>query len=266
MLMTRRPYLPSFARLVLLASLAAAGCGLHFSPGIEAKADWTKRYTLAVGGTLEIRNSNGRIEVRTTDGDAVEVVATRVARGRDEAAAKAAVEKIEIKENARPDRIELDSSGGGGLNIDFGRSQRVDYVVRMPRRANLTLKIANGEVDIDGVTGAVDVTSTNGEIRAVGLAGKTKVETTNGQVTLDVARLGEDGLSCHTTNGAINLTVPKNLPADLSARVTNGGIDTSNLEFVVKEQSHKRLDATIAGGGPQIKLEATNGAIEIRGK
>jgi hypothetical protein len=92
------------------------------------------------------------------------------------------------------------------------------------------------------------------------------VETTNGQVTLDVAKLGEDGLSCHTTNGVINVTLPRNLAADLSARVTNGAIDTSNLELVVKEQSRRRLDAAVAGGGPPIKLETTNGAIEIRGR
>jgi DUF4097 and DUF4098 domain-containing protein YvlB len=264
--MPSRPKARSLVRLLLIATLGAAGCGLHFSPGIEAKADWTRRYTLAVGGTVEIQNTNGRVEVRTTDGDAVEVVATRVARGSDEAEAKQAVEKIEIREKVSDDRVVLDSTGGAGLAAAFARSQRVDYVVRMPRRANLTLKTTNGEVDVEGVAGAVDVTTTNGQIRLMGLAGKTRVETGNGQVTLDVARLGEDGLTCHTTNGVINLTVPRNLPADLSARVTNGAIETGNLELVVKEQSRKRLDAALAGGGPEIKLETTNGAIEIRGK
>ena len=250
--------------LMCWSMLVSVGCGLHFTPGIEAKEDWTRRYTLKSGGSLEIRNTNGRIKVRPGDGDAVEIVATRVARGDDEAAAKRALDGIQIRETASPTSILLDSTFGeafGGV-----REQRqVHYVVTLPRRANLTLKATNGDIDLDGVTGTIAVESTNGRIKASGVENQTKVETGNGEVVIDVAKLG-GAVTCDTTNGRISVTIPRDAKAELSARVTNGAISHSNLELAVKETSRRRLDASIGGGGPEIKLETTNGAIEIRGR
>jgi hypothetical protein len=38
------------------------------------------------------------------------------------------------------------------------------------------------------------------------------------------------------------------------------------LTVAVAEQSRRRLDGTLGGGGPLIRLETTNGAVQIRGK
>jgi hypothetical protein len=60
--------------------------------------------------------------------------------------------------------------------------------------------------------------------------------------------------------------MPKTQKARLSVRVTNGGIDTDNLTLETSEQSRKRLTATVNGGGPEVRLETTNGGVSIRGK
>jgi DUF4097 and DUF4098 domain-containing protein YvlB len=260
----RRTRFATVALSIILSALFSAGCGLHFTPDVEARAEWTRRYTLTSGGTLEIRNTNGKIQVRPSDGNVVEVVATRIAKARDEAAAKELLTRVEIKESAAADRILLDSRGASGH--EFGGSRQVDYVVRMPASASLTVATTNGDVDVEGVGGVFTATATNGRVRASGLQDSAKVETTNGEVTLELVKLGSGGVTCETTNGVIDVSIPRNAKADLSARVTNGDIDFTNLDLAVKEKSRRRFDASIGGGGPAIRLEATNGAISVRGK
>jgi hypothetical protein len=252
-----------FVPVALTILFAAAGCGVHFTPNVEARAEWARRYTLSRAGTLEIRNTNGTIHVRPSDGDAVEVAATRIAKARDDAAAKELLTKIEIKETASPDRIVLDSASSGR---DMGGMRQVDYIVKMPASASLTLVTTNGEIDVEGVAGAFTASATNGRIKAAGLQNTTKVETSNGEITLDVAQLGSGGVTCETTNGTIDLSIPRTTRADLSARVTNGDIDFGNLDLAVKEKSRRRFDASVGGGGPEIKLETTNGTIRVRGR
>ena len=126
-----RPYHPGICRTSLLAltrgsahrpaRCAAAVVSPHgrrwrraicISTGIEAKAAWTRTYTVTEGATLEIRETNGRVASRPTDGDEVEVTATRIRKAPTEEAAKAAAEGVQIKEKAVGDRVELDSTAG----------------------------------------------------------------------------------------------------------------------------------------------------------
>jgi hypothetical protein len=47
--------------------------------------------------------------------------------------------------------------------------------------------------------------------------------------------------------------------------VTNGTISTTDLSVTTAEQSRRRLEGTIGGGGPQVRLSTTNGEIRVRG-
>jgi hypothetical protein len=243
----------------------AGACGLQFALGAEAKDQWKKSYTLAPGGSFEIRNTNGRIEVRTGDGNTVDVVADRVVRAATDEGAKDALRRLEIAETVSPDRISLDATGHGmGLQINI--SKRVDFVVHLPRWAAVKLVSTNGDIDVADLGGSLAIETTNGGIKGTGLANTTTVSSTNGTVTLEFAKLGDSGISCETTNGAIQITIPRDSKARLSARVTNGTITTSDLELSASEQSRRRLEASIGGGGPAIRLETTNGLIQLRGK
>ena len=55
------------------------------------------------------------------------------------------------------------------------------------------------------------------------------------------------------------------LPA-LQFIINNGGIDTENLSLESKEQSRRRLTGDLNGGGPEIRIETTNGGVTLRGK
>src|SRR4051794_22942629 len=95
-----------------LALSAITACTLPLSA--EAHDEWKRSYPLTPGGTVEIRNTNGKITVEAVDGTTVDVVATRSARAGSQEDANNALKRIEIIETVAADRIRLDSSHGMG--------------------------------------------------------------------------------------------------------------------------------------------------------
>jgi DUF4097 and DUF4098 domain-containing protein YvlB len=242
----------------VLATLAACGFG-----GVEGKSEWTKSYTLAEGGTLEIHSTNGEIDIVPSDGSTVSVVAERIAHAATEAAAKEAAAAIQIKESVSPTRIALDARTEGTF---LDGSREVKFHVKAPVWAAVTIDTTNGEVSIHNITGDLKVETTNGQIHGDGLAGSTSVETTNGEIVLEYASIPAHGITCSATNGEITVTIPKDGNAHIAADVTNGGISTENLTLHDTKEERRSLKATLNGGGPSIKIETTNGGIKIRGR
>lgn len=258
--------LPRFAAglLVLAAGVNLAACNLHIDNQAEAKSEWKKTYTLAKSGTFEIRNTNGLIEVSPGDGDQIVVTAERIAKAATDQAAQDAAEKIEIRETVSADNVILDSKVT--MTGMFGGNREVRFHVRAPRGTTLRLSNTNGEIQVTDMTGDLTLDTTNGAVKAVGISGVTHASTTNGGVSLDFDSLPAAGISAETTNGAVVVTIPKDSKARINARVSNGGIAADGLALSVSEQSRRRLDATVNGGGSELRLETTNGGIRIRGK
>jgi hypothetical protein len=258
--------LPRFAAaaLVLAAGVNLAGCHLSIDNKAEGRSEWKKSFTLAKGGTFEIRNTNGLIEVSPGDGDQITVTAEKIAKAPTEAEAKEMAEKIEIHETAASDSIILDAKlSATGM---FSGSRQVKFHVRAPRGTTLRLSNTNGEIEITDMTGEIRLDTTNGSVKAVGISGPTHASTTNGAVSLDFASVPSEGVSAETTNGGVIVTIPKDAKARINARVSNGGIEADGLALAITEQSRRRLDATLNGGGADIRLETTNGGVRIRGK
>jgi hypothetical protein len=250
--------------VVLAAGINLAACNLHIDNQAEAKSEWKKTYTLAKAGTFEIRNTNGLIEVSPGDGDQIVVTAERIAKAATDEAAKDAAEKIEIRETVSADNIILDSKMS--ITGMFGGNRQVKFHVRAPRGTTLRLSNTNGAIEITDMTGEMTLDTTNGAVKAVGISGVTHASTTNGGVSLDFDTVPAGGISAETTNGAVVVTIPKDSKAHISARVSNGGIEADGLALAVTDQSRRRLDATVNGGGAELKLETTNGGVKIRGK
>src|SRR5262249_19229515 len=168
----------------------AGGCGLQLSLNAEAHDQWKKTYKLAQGGSFEVHNTNGRMEIRTGDTDAVDVVADRTVRAGSDEAAKDALRRMEITETISPDRILLDTTAQG-VNMQVNISKKVDFVVTLPRWAVVKLVSTNGDIEVTDLTGALTIDTTNGRVRATGLGTAAKVESTNGAITLDFTNVAD---------------------------------------------------------------------------
>jgi len=246
--------------------VASAGCDIAMAEHkARETAEWKKSYELQPGGTFEIGNVNGKIQILPGQGNTVEVVATKIGQAMTAEAAKEALGRIEIAEEVSPGVVKIQTKiargSGGGL---FGSGGvQVEYMVRVPAGADVKASTVNGGLEITGLSGKVNAEATNGGIRLRDLTGAVEASTTNGGVDADLAKLSDAGVKLECTNGGIRLRLPADSRASISARQTNGGIETSGLNLDSNESSKRRLDARLNGGGARIELEGTNGGIVI---
>ena len=250
--------------LLLPAALVLAGCDLSLGH-LTARAtdEWTRSYPLEAGGEVRIVNTNGKIEIEGTDGSTVEVRAEKIARGATDAAARELLPRITIKEDIKPDRIWLETERMSGIMIGAGFEVR--YHVRAPKRAVVNITNTNGQVALSALDGKVRAQTTNGGVNGRNLSGGVDARSTNGGVTIDMASVGPDSISLRTTNGGVTLTLPDRTKANLTASCTNGGINVSSLENLeISEQSRRRLEGRLNGGGTSIEVRTTNGGIRVR--
>ena len=252
--------------LALLPALAvaASGCDVLTADLKHTEtAKWEKTYQLADGGRVEVRTVNGKITVEPSSGNTVEVVAVKSARGATGEAARAELGRIEIAEQASIDAVRIETKVAKGERW-FGGGTQVSYTVRVPAGAETTFVTVNGEVNVTGLTGKTTLETTNGGVVARNIGGAVEASATNGGVDVEVSRVAEGGVRMSCTNGGLSLALPSDAKASISASITNGGIDTGGLELRTSESSRRRLVGTLNGGGPEIRIQGTNGGITLR--
>jgi hypothetical protein len=252
------------APVVLAAAVAAAGCDVITADLKHSEtAEWRKTYKLAPDGRVDISNVNGKIIVEPSKDNTVEVVAVKTAKAATAEAAKQALERIEISEDASPSSIRIATKVPRGTGwFEMGGTQ-VKYTVHVPAGADVKFTTVNGGVELTGLGGRIQAETTNGGVIARDVSGPIDASTTNGGVEVDLARVSEGGAKLGCTNGGIKLRLPADAKATISAAITNGGIDASGLSLDKTESSRRRLEGRLNGGGPQLRLEGTNGGLSI---
>lgn len=265
--MTRLNVRCGLSPAILVLAVLAAGCdisvgehglSLDIASG-KAQDEWTRTYTIAPGGRLEIVNVNGAITAEPAQGGQVEVHALRIAKASTDDAARELLKRLEILEQASPNLVRIETKVE---RRSFGRvSHEVRYSVKVPKGLAVNFETVNGGVRLENLDGPVVASTTNGSVRGTGLRGGVKVSTTNGGIQIAMARVTSD-IEVETTNGGVRLQLPADVRASLEARTVNGGIGVSNLPYE-GEQSRRRWSGTINGGGPRVSAETTNGSIRI---
>lgn len=246
---------------VLPLALALAACNGPFDLDGRATDEWARSYPLADGGQLQIRNTNGIVEIEGVTGSTVDVRAERVAHAVTDSAARDLLSRLVIKEDVSPTRIALESERNTGLLM--GGGYEVHYHVRVPKNTAVRATTTNGRIVLTALSGKTTAATTNGGVSADALAGGITARSTNGRVVVELAALGADGVDLQTTNGQISLTLPADAKADLDASVTNGAISVTGLKLEALDKSRRHLSARINGGGTPITASTTNGAIRI---
>ncbi len=239
---------------VLAMAVLTAGCAVELRA--EVRDEFHRTYPLAAGGRVSVRNVNGTIRVAAWDRNEVKVDAVKSAR------TQRLLDEAEIVVRAE--------SGGVEIRTEYPEHARhsatVDYTITVPRSAGLDgVGTVNGNVAIDGVKGAVKASSVNGNVQVSGAEGNAALSTTNGRVDADFARLGRS-VSAKTVNGGISVALPASGGASVSAKTVHGEV-RSDLAMAVRRMGSgpgADLQATIGGGGADVRLSTVNGGIELR--
>jgi len=212
------------------------------------------------GAILEVANTNGKIEVEAVDGNVIDVKATITVKGNSEEAAREALKQVEIREDASPARVRLESKQPRMRN-----SVEIRYTLRVPRSVKVDVRNTNGAIELSNLQGGVRAETTNGGVKGRGLLGAVEASATNGGLDIQMAGLAADGVRLETTNGGITLGLPGTAKATLSARCVNGGISVTDLAFEKDgENSRRHVEGKINGGGAPLKVETVNGGVRIK--
>jgi hypothetical protein len=229
----------------------------------RAQDEWTRSYSIPAGGRLELINVNGRITAEASDAAMVEIRGERVARAATDEGAQDLLGRLEIREEVGDERVRVEvrpprMSGASG--------HEVKWTVRVPRGVAVDLRTVNGGVRMTGLHGDVRARSTNGGITAKNLTATTvDVSVTNGGIEIELAQAVSSGsFQLQAVNGGVTLLLPDASKADVVARCVNGGISVSGFDLEpTGEQTRRRVDGKLNGGGARVSLETVNGGVKI---
>ena len=261
---------PVYVSALVLTAALGAGCDVHVGEngvsldvaGGKAREDWSRTYTLAKGGNLEIVNVNGAIVVNAGTGPQVEVKATRQARAASDEEAQALLKETAITEEVSPDRVSIRTSNGSGP-LRGRRSINVEYQVRVPVGMRVNVKTENGGIGLHDVDGNLTASTTNGGIRGTNIAGAVSAHIVNGGIVMEIARVAGP-VQLDAVNGGIRLDVPGSVNANLEAQAVNGGVSTEDgFPITASERSRTRISGRMNAGGTAISLSTVNGGVRI---
>ena len=260
--------------LLVAVVLAVAACdvkvndkGLSLNLGrADATDEWTRSYTIDQGGRLEIVNANGLIEATRSDGPRIEVRAERRARAGSQEEAAQLLKRIEMREDVSATFVRLEARTADGAT-GFRSSFDVRYHISVPDGLGVSFRMANGDINVENIGGRIAASTTNGSITGSGLSGGVEMQSVNGRVQADLASVSGD-VKLTTVNGAVRLDLPPDVKASLDAACVNGGISIDDVFKVDmrSEESRRRVNATLNGGGPRISASTVNGAVRVRAR
>jgi DUF4097 and DUF4098 domain-containing protein YvlB len=249
-------------------------CGLavaqvHASEHVYDRAGMIKEefhqiYPLSSGGRIELDNINGAAQITAWEGNQVKVDAIKYGRNRERLnEAKIVVNAESNYLSIRTEYLDHDHT----FSDDEGdHPASVEYTLMVPRTANLDeIKLVNGPLEIQNVSGEVQASCINGNLTASGLSNHVKLSTINGRLQVRMDAVPASDLELASVNGGLELTLPSDAKAQLEASTVHGGIDS---DFGLHVNHHRWLGhdlrGELGGGGTHIRLSNVNGHIEIR--
>jgi len=286
------------ALAVLLAGPACVDIvGSDFAKYTEREE---KRFTTTGKPEVSVSTFDGSIEVRPWTRSDVQVVIEKRAISKEAAAT------IEVQAEQTGNRIVVDvkvpRSSGFGIHFNANRSAKL--IVSVPAAADLAAKSSDGSIDVEGITGRVELRSGDGSIRGHQLGGDVNAHTGDGSIRLDGvngalnvdtgdgsivvagtftsvrARSGDGSVSIaaepgstssgewniSTGDGSVTLALPDGFGAELDAHTGDGGIHMQNFELsnVTGRLGRDTVRGRIGAGGSTVRVRTGDGSITLK--
>lgn len=243
----------SFRATALLVLALAVGWAI---PSLAITKEVNQSYPLQPGGSVELQNVNGSVEIQGWDRNEVEVHAVKTAKQKE-----SDLERVYIDVDSKPDSLSITTRYPQNEGVEVA----VDYTIHVPHGARLEhLGTINGTLRIAGVELVGDLHTVNGNIEVFEAGGSVHAHTTNGNVRLELAHLRDkNGAVAETTNGSLVLAVPSDTQADLEARCLNGNFYSELPIAMESSQKPREIHGKLGHGGVPIHLRTVNGGIRL---
>ena len=210
----------------------------------------SKSYEVAPGGQLTVEVDRGSIEVKTTDRGSVEIEVIRKARGSEAKAAEVLKDHV-VTTTQAGNKIEVRAEYRGPKSSGwFGGSPQlnVSYQISVPRKFEVNLKTAGGNIKVTELTGQTQVHSSGGNLALEKIQGPVSGHTSGG----NISAVGCQGpVELKTSGGNLNLS---EIEGDVTAKTTGGSILADKL-------TGKSVMKTSGGN---IKVAGLKGSVEAK--
>lgn len=232
---------------------------LLFSINIEAiekERIVKKSYKVDADTELKIRNSFGKVDVESYNGDEVFIEVRIWAKGSSESKLDRFINSVEIDFDQSSDEIEVSTSNisNNGNVTKF----KVDYTIKMPSDNYLNISNSFGNVKIGNHKGVVKLDVSHGNIDALDIKNKNnEIELQFGNANIN--KYGSGEIELQHSNLDLNSTLDLRLDSEFSNTTIKEVVRSVNAEV-----SHGSLKiAAINAKFENIKIEAEFSKINL---
>ena len=269
----------------ILGTIAALAVSAHAQtpkdqrPPSPYQEEFHQTYALNPGGWITLKNINGWVKIDSWNRNEVRVDALKYAGTRE----RLTEARIEVESN--PDTLTIRTHYNTDDQLVFTDDDiwhnpaTVDYTLTVPATANLdAIKLINGNLDVENISGDVHADCINGRLRASGLGGRIELSTVNGRLeaTYNGGTLAVNSAAPQTTtqanreirlksvNGNVVLTLASDTNAEVRAKTVSGNISN---DFGLPVNDGRYVGHSLAGrfgsGAARIDLKNVNGSISV---
>jgi hypothetical protein len=293
---------PSLLPPALALLLAVAMCPACVD--IINAAQYTEREEkkFAVSGKPDVvlGTFDGSIEIRPSNQPEVVVTVEKHAASKDTAA------QIDVHTEQTGNHVVVDVRVPKGSATGFGwhASRSAKLIVSLPASADVRASSGDGSIDIERISGALELRSGDGTIQGRDLTGDLKVHTGDGSIKIETltgtidadtgdgsvsvagklsrvrARSGDGGITIRaapgsstaadwditTGDGSVVLELPDGFGGELDAHTGDGHVSVQDvtLSNVTGEISKNSVRGRLGAGGAQVRVRTGDGSITLR--
>lgn len=222
----------------------------------------TQSFDVKPGGHLSMKVDRGTIHVTTSNSDKVDVKVVREARKASESKAKEIYQmhKVDITQAGDTVRIEAKNEGNFWNKSPFNNLQ-VEYTVSIPKKFDLDLHTAGGNIEISDVEGEVIAQTSGGNISLDSAKGNANLRTSGGNLHVgDV----EGDVDAGTSGGSIDVERVKGTAnvhtsgGDIRVREAHGTVSAhtsgGNVSAQLSDQPNSKCALRTSGGNVSVTL------------
>lgn len=216
------------------------------------------------GGSFNLSNHNGRIQVTSWDGDGVRIVAEKGMRVQRRS-------RLDSDEEIRDYFEQIRVKVGGDADDLVVKTIRprsrghvstwIHYNVQLPRRADLIIASHNGHLSVEAIEGEARLTTHNGRVDVEDLDGNAVIETHNGSIDCDAI---SGNVRVQTHNGRIECD---DVMGGVTSTAHNGRIECEDALGGVTATTHngsiRIAQSESLQPGAKISCRTNNGSIAL---
>jgi len=256
-----------------------------------------KNYSLALSKpgepvSIEIEVYRGSVTLLGYKGDTIEITAkTSVFSGKNDVLKKVKAPKNSTNDQARSNkglksvksqsmRLEIEEDNNDVEISSELSNQHVDLVIKVPQRSSIEVELhKGGDINIDGISGSLELEAYGGMIEAKNISGPIVAETGRTDIVVNFSGFDKSSPSSLTSHmGNVDITLAKKVAANVNVQTYQGEIFSGlDKDFVVIDEIKKNkkgkkqkivlggiMQAKVNGGGQALSLTSYSGNLYIR--